>query len=185
MSTSPANYQTVLVRAAQKPSGQELTVTSESFDEGGMIGLEFVHTSAGGKNRSPQLSWSGAPKETKGFAITCFDPDAPTGSGYWHWLTWGIPASVTRLDAGAGTSAPPAGGRGGYSDFGIATYGGPSPPKGDGAHRYVFTVYALDVEKLRLQGAFRGPEVRAAIERHVLAQASITGKYSLNPAVKF
>src|SRR5690242_18821139 len=108
MPTSPSSYQTVLVRAPQKPSGQELTVSSESFEEGGMIGLDYVHESAGGKNLSPQLSWSGAPEETKSFAITCFDPDAPTGSGFWHWLTWGIPAKVTRLQEGAGTKAAPA-----------------------------------------------------------------------------
>jgi hypothetical protein len=178
MPSSPANYQTVLVRAAQKATGSELTVTSESFDEGGMIGLEYVHTSAGGMNRSPQLSWSGAPKETRGFAITCFDPDAPTGSGYWHWLTWGIPTGITRLDAGAGSSAPPAGGRGGYSDDGMPTYGGPSPPKGDGAHRYVFTVYALDVPTL--EGASEkttGASMIFRMRGHVLASGTITGRF--------
>ena len=178
MPSSPSNYQTVLVRGPQKPTGQELSVTSESFDEGAMIGLDYVHTSAGGKNRSPQLSWSGAPKETKGFAITCFDPDAPTGSGYWHWLTWDIPANVTRLEEGAGTAAPPAGGRGGYTDDGIATYGGPSPPQGDGAHRYVFTVYALDVPTL--EGATEkttGASMIFRMRGHVLASGTITGRY--------
>lgn len=179
MPSSPTSYQTVLVRAPQKPTGQELSVSSESFDEGGMIGLEYVHESAGGKNRSPQLSWSGAPKETRGFAITCFDPDAPTGSGYWHWLTWGIPANVTRLDEGAGATAAPTGRRGGYNDYGTPTYGGPSPPKGDGAHRYVFTVYALDVPTL--EGATEqttGASMIFRMRGHVLALGTITGRFA-------
>ena len=178
MPSPPSSYQTVLVRAPQKPTGADMTVTSESFTDGGMIGLEYVHTSAGGRNRSPQLSWSGAPQETKSFAITCFDPDAPTGAGYWHWLTWGIPAGVTHLDEGAGSSAPPAGGRGGYSDYGMPTYGGPSPPKGDGPHRYIFTVYALDVPTLA--GASEkttGPSVIFRMRGHVLALGTITGRF--------
>lgn len=173
-----SNYETVLVRAPQKAKGKELSVTSESFDDGGMIGLEYVHASAAGKNRSPQLSWSGAPEGTKSFAITCFDPDAPTGSGYWHWLAWGIPASVTSLAESAGTDHPPAGGRSGYTDFGAANYGGPAPPKDDGPHRYLFTVYALDVPTL--QGAndkTTGASVVFRMRGHVLASGTLTGRF--------
>jgi Raf kinase inhibitor-like YbhB/YbcL family protein len=172
-----SGYTTVAVRDPQVSKGK-LTVTSESFDDGGTIGLEFVLAACGGKNQSPQLSWSGAPAGTKSFAITCFDPDAPTGSGYWHWLAWGIPGSVTALAAGAGSKGAPAGGHSGYSDFGISTYGGPCPPKGDGAHRYVFTVYALDVDTL--EGANErttGASVVFRLRGHVVASGSITGRF--------
>ncbi len=175
-----SSYETVAVRDPQvaKAGGKSLAVTSESFTDGGTIGLDYVFVGCGGKNMSPQLAWSGAPAGTKSFAVTCFDPDAPTGSGYWHWLAWGIPASVAKLDAGAGTGHAPAGGKSGYSDFGLAAYGGPCPPKGDGAHRYVFTVYALDVDTL--DGAndkTTGASVIFRLRGHVLAAGSITGRF--------
>src|SRR5207244_6733059 len=133
------SYETVPVRAPQQPAQKGgIKVTSDSFTDGSKIGLDFVFTGCGGKNVSPQLSWSGAPAGTKSFAITCFDPDAPTGSGYWHWLVHDIPSSATRIDAGAKA------GKGAYSDYGLTSYGGPCPPKGDGEHRYIFTVFALD-----------------------------------------
>src|SRR4051794_8983397 len=111
---------TVSVRAPQPASkGQSITVTSRSITEGGPIGMENVFTGCGGKNVAPQLSWSGHPAETKSFAITCFDPDAPTGSGYWHWVVANIPGNVTSLDAGAGNDESPAGATSGSSDFGM------------------------------------------------------------------
>src|SRR4051812_33616608 len=120
---------TVSVRATEPPkSGTSIVVTSESISEGAPIGMDNVFTGCGGKNTAPQLSWSGHPSETKSFAITCFDPDAPTGSGYWHWIAFDIPAGVTSLAAGEGNSDSPAGGKGGFSDFGMASYGGPCPP---------------------------------------------------------
>ena len=88
---------TVSVRAPDAPkSDTPLRVTSSSFTEGGKIPMENVHQMCGGKNTAPQLSWSGAPEGTKSYAITCFDPDAPTGSGYWHWLAFNIPAKSRR-----------------------------------------------------------------------------------------
>src|SRR3954465_14424129 len=107
---------------------------------------------AGGQNVSPQLSWSGAPAGTKSFALTLYDPDAPTGSGWWHWVVYDIPATATELPQGAGSGkAPlPAGTVQGKTDFGAAGYGGAGPPPGDKPHRYVFTVYALKVDKLDL-----------------------------------
>ena len=178
MASSSSSYESVAVRDPQIGAGKRLAVTSESIKDGEVIGRDHVFTGCGGKNQSPQLAWSGAPEGTKSFAITCFDPDAPTGSGYWHWLTWGIPASVTKLDAGAGTGRAPAGGRGGYSDFGLSTYAGPCPPKGDGEHRYIFTVYALDVDTL--DGAndrTTGASVVFQLRRHVLASGAITGRF--------
>lgn len=97
-----------------------------------------------GGNQSPDLEWSGAPKETKTFAVTVYDPDAPTGSGWWHWVLYNIPANVTSLEAGIGATkkALPAGAKEGRTDFGKAGYGGPCPPPGT-PHRYIFKVYAL------------------------------------------
>src|SRR4051812_17249422 len=89
--------------------GDSLRVTSASFTDGGKIPMDNVFTGCGGKNTAPQLAWTGAPSGTKSYAITCFDPDAPTGSGYWHWVAFDIPAKVTSLDAGAGNASSPAG----------------------------------------------------------------------------
>jgi Raf kinase inhibitor-like YbhB/YbcL family protein len=177
MPATSASYETIEVRAPQSAKGK-LTVTSESFSDGDEIPLENVSEGAGGKNQSPQLSWSGGPAGTKSFAVTCFDPDAPTGSGYWHWLAWGIPASVTRLDTGAGTNRLPAGARSGYGDAGSASYQGPAPPKGDGDHRYVFTVYALDVDTLGgASETTTGAGVVFRMRGHLLASGSIVGRF--------
>jgi Raf kinase inhibitor-like YbhB/YbcL family protein len=178
MATSTSSYDTVSVRAPVAPkSATKLKVTSTSFKEGDSIGMAYVFTGCGGKNTSPQLSWSGAPKETKSFAITCFDPDAPTGSGYWHWLAFDIAPSVTSVEEGAGTNASPAGGASGNSDYGFASYGGPCPPKGDGAHRYIFTVYALDVPKIGADAKCTGAVCVFKMRGHVLAAGTITGTF--------
>jgi Raf kinase inhibitor-like YbhB/YbcL family protein len=177
MASTSVEHESVAVRAPQPPTGKPLTVTSESFSDGGEIGLEYVSAGDGGKNRSPQLTWGGAPPGTKSFAITCFDPDAPTGSGYWHWLVWGIPASATKLDAGAGTGHLPPGAHSGYNDAGTASYEGPGPPKGDGDHRYVFTVYALDVDTLKSASEkTTGAGVIFRMRGHLLASGSLTGR---------
>jgi Raf kinase inhibitor-like YbhB/YbcL family protein len=145
--------------------------------EGQPIGNDFVFTGCGGKNQSPQLSWSGAPTGTKSFAITCFDPDAPTGSGYWHWLAFDVAASVTNLDAGAGTDRSPGGGTG-RNDFGASSYCGPCPPKGDQPHRYIFTVYALDVDSLGADSSTSGATVMFMMRGHILAKGSVSGRFS-------
>jgi len=178
MASTLSGYETVTVRAPEGAMGRPLAVRSESFTDGGTIGLDFVSAGARGMNQSPQLSWSGAPTGTKSFAVTCFDPDAPTGSGYWHWLVWGIPASVATLDAGAGTGHSPSGAHGGYNDAGTASYEGPAPPKGDGPHRYVFTVYALDIDTLpRASEKTTGAGVIFRMRGHLLASGSITGTF--------
>jgi hypothetical protein len=178
MPTTTSNASSVSVRAPDGPKNNTaLKVTSQSFSEGADIPLDYVFNGCGGKNKVPQLSWSGAPDGTKSYAITCFDPDAPTGSGFWHWLAWDIPAKTTSLESGDGKDAPK-GGKSGTSDYGMAGYGGPCPPKGDGKHRYVFTVYALDVEKL--EGAsekLHGATLVFTMRGHVLAQGSLTGKF--------
>jgi Raf kinase inhibitor-like YbhB/YbcL family protein len=177
MPTAASSFDTVSVRAPETPK-QAMKVASSSFDDGDAIGMEFVFTGCGGNNQSPQLSWSGAPAGTKSFAITCFDPDAPTGSGYWHWLAFDIPASVTTLDVGAGTDHAPAGGKSARNDYGFSSYGGPCPPKGDGPHRYVFTVYALDVANLpHASDQTSGASVIFLMRGHALAAGTLSGTF--------
>jgi Raf kinase inhibitor-like YbhB/YbcL family protein len=180
MSTSARSADTVEVRAPQPArSGVLLSVRSETFRNGESLATELAFSGCGGKNVSPQLSWSNFPDGTKSFAITCFDPDAPTGSGYWHWLVCDIPLRVTTLEAGAGAGDAPGGGKTAYNDYGLNTYGGPCPPPGDAPHRYIFTVYAIDVPSL--EGVGRGTTGASFIfsmRGHVLASGSITGRYA-------
>jgi Raf kinase inhibitor-like YbhB/YbcL family protein len=129
------------------------TFTLKSADLGGQFTNQFVAGNFGcnGNNESPQLSWSNAPIGTKSFAITMYDPDAPTGSGFWHWVVFDIPSSVLELKRGAGnlkTAVAPAGSLQSMNDTGAAGYQGPCPGEGDAPHRYMITVYALTVEKL-------------------------------------
>ena len=132
-----------------------------------------------GKNISPELKWSGAPKEAKGFAVTMYDPDAPTGSGWWHWLVYNIPASVSELPSGAGDPGGklPAAAVQGRTSFGSAGYGGACPPAGDKPHRYIITVYALKADKLDVPAGSSAALVGSAIDAHKLASASLTARY--------
>jgi Raf kinase inhibitor-like YbhB/YbcL family protein len=177
MPTSASSFETVSVRAPDSPkTDKQLKVTSSSFADGQTIGMDFVFTGCGGKNRSPQLSWSAAPSGTKSFVITCFDPDAPTGSGYWHWMAFDIPASVDGVDPGAGTDRSPGGGSG-RNDFGVSAYCGPCPPKGDRPHRYIFSVYALDIDSLGADSSTSGATVMFKMRGHILAKGSVTGLF--------
>lgn len=156
--------------------------TLRSNDLGGQAGLAQVYNGFGctGGNRSPQLFWTDAPEGTKSFAITLFDTDAPTGSGWWHWVVFDIPAGIHELPAGAGAadgSGLPAGTVQGITDFGAPGYGGPCPPRGDGAHRYVLTVYALKVAKLGLDSTALPASVSFTINQQTLAKASLVFYY--------
>jgi Raf kinase inhibitor-like YbhB/YbcL family protein len=147
------------------------TVTSNDFADGATLPDAQVYAKG---NRSPHLAWSGAPEGTKSFAITCYDPDAPTGSGFWHWTVANIPADVTEIAAGGPV---PAGAVEGRTDFGQPGFGGAAPPAGHGPHRYIFTVFAVDVDKLDVTPEDSGAKFGFNLHFHTLAKASITGVY--------
>jgi len=133
-----------------------------------------------GANVSPSLAWSGAPAGTKSFALTMYDPDAPTGSGWWHWVVYNIPAKAKAIAAGAGDAkknALPAGSAQGNTDFGTPGYGGPCPPAGDKPHRYIFTLYALKVEKLDIPAGATAAFVGFNINGNKLGSATFTAMY--------
>ena len=129
------------------PEVPSFELKSDDVQDGQPMDSKFAHDSVGGENVSPQLSWSGFPDETKGFVVTCYDPDAPTGSGFWHWVLAVLPADTTELPQGAGSGEGlPQGAFQARNDYGANAYGGPAPPQGDGDHRYFFAVHAVDVD---------------------------------------
>jgi hypothetical protein len=133
-----------------------------------------------GENRSPSLVWSGAPQGTKSFAITAFDPDAPTGSGWWHWTVVNIPVDVNALSTDAGNqngSKLPAGAVHGRNDFGYSGFGGACPPKGDKPHRYHFKVWALKTDHLPIDSNSSGALVGFMLNANKLATAEIVPVY--------
>jgi Raf kinase inhibitor-like YbhB/YbcL family protein len=156
-----------------------MTVTSPDIKPGAKIADEQVFNGwdCTGKNVSPALSWSGAPKDTKSFAVSLYDPDAPIGSGFWHWWVANIPATVTSLPKGAGGGTGlPDGAVQSHNDFSLAGYGGPCPPKGK-PHRYVITVYALKVDKLDVDDKASPAVFGFYANANALAKATLTGLY--------
>src|ERR1700685_3833997 len=138
---------------ARGAAAQSLTLTSPDIAPGATIAKGQVANVFGctGGNVAPALSWSGAPAGTKSFALSVYDPDAPTGSGFWHWVVFNIPPDVTSLPKGAGDPKGPAAPKGAVesrTDFGVPGYGGPCPPKGDAPHHYHFRIFAVDIPKL-------------------------------------
>ncbi|MGP0048674.1 MAG: YbhB/YbcL family Raf kinase inhibitor-like protein [Solirubrobacteraceae bacterium] len=164
------------------PQVPSFTVTSTDIKDGERLSLPHVSGvfGAGGEDISPQLAWSGFPEQTKSFAITCFDPDAPTGSGFWHWAVVDIPASVTELHTGAGSPGStdlPAGAITLRGDAGAARYIGAAPPAGHGPHRYVFAVHAVDLETLGLDADTTPALLGFNLFTHTLARAIIVATY--------
>lgn len=158
---------------------EEFQLSSTSISEGGKLSEAQVYKGFGcdGANTSPQLAWSGAPEGTKSFAITAYDPDAPTGSGWWHWNVVNIPASVTSLETGAsGTDGMPEGALEIANDFGSADFGGACPPPGE-MHRYIFTVHALGTEQLALPEDPSNALVGFMIGANTIGTAKITAIY--------
>jgi len=167
--------------AAMAANGK-FKITSPDFVNGGTIRMAQVFNSFGcsGGDISPALHWSGAPAGTKSFAITIYDPDAPTGSGWWHWVVFNIPADVSSLPAGAGaanSSTLPAGAIQARTDFGFSNYGGPCPPAGDKPHHYHVTVYALKLAKLPLDANASGAMVGYYLHFNTLAEAHLIGLF--------
>jgi len=149
---------------------------------GKTLSQEQVYSGFGcsGDNISPELKWSGEPEGTKSFAVTVYDPDAPTGSGWWHWLIYNIPATVHKLDRGAGDpekGKAPAGSVQARTDFGTAGYGGACPPRGSDPHRYQFKVFALDVDKLNLPADASAAFIGFSLNAHTLGTAGIEALY--------
>lgn len=157
-------------------NAQTFTLTSK--DLGGQMTNEQVFNGFGctGENVSPALSWENAPEGTKSFAITVYDPDAPTGSGWWHWVVFDIPANTKAFKRGAGDASKnllPEGSIQSMTDFGQPGYGGPCPPEGHGLHRYVITVHALGAEKLGLDATANPALVGYYLNTNTLGKASI------------
>jgi len=166
--------------AATPASATPITVTSNTFQSGAPLPASAEFDGCGGRNASPQLAWSNFPPATKSFVITLFDPDAPTSTGFWHWVVFNVPATVTSLPAGAGSNASPAPhAKSGYTDFGFSHYGGPCPPNGDPAHHYIFTVYALDIPAIEGVGSrSTGATVMFSLRGHLLAEGSLEGHFA-------
>jgi Raf kinase inhibitor-like YbhB/YbcL family protein len=160
----------------------DMTLTSTDIRPGEKMpkAHEFAGFGCDGQNLSPQLSWKNAPKGTKSFAVTAYDPDAPTGSGWWHWVVTNIPTSVTSLDTGAGaenSTILPASSQTFRTDYGSKSFGGACPPAGDKAHRYQFKVFALDVEKLELPAEGSAALVGYYLNAHALEVATLEALY--------
>jgi Raf kinase inhibitor-like YbhB/YbcL family protein len=152
-------------------AGQNFTVTSSLFRDGDTMPMSMVHQWAGGQNTSPDLSWTGAPAGAVSYALSMYDPDAPTTVGFVHWLLFNIDPSVTSLAAGAGAAGSnPQGSGMGYTDFGNSDYGGAAPPPGDAPHHYIFTIYALD-QRLDLGPTTTYAFFRFSIRGHILGEA--------------
>ena len=159
------------------PKAGSFTLTSTDVTDGQP--MADTHAYAGG-NTSPQLSWSGFPEETKAFVVSCFDPDAPIVSGFWHWTLVNLPVSVTELPTGAGaTERLDNGAFHVRNDFGSKAYGGAAPPPGDQVHRYYFVVHAIDVEKLDVDSDASPAVVGFNLAFHTLARAIITPTYQI------
>ncbi|WP_273735460.1 YbhB/YbcL family Raf kinase inhibitor-like protein [Mycolicibacterium septicum] len=174
MSTSP--YDSL-------PKLPTFTLTSESVTDGQPLANDQVSgiMGAGGSDTSPQLSWSGFPAETKSFAVTVYDPDAPTASGFWHWAVADLPATVTELPAGAGDGGElPGGAVTLTNDAGLKRFLGAAPPAGHGPHRYYIAVHALPVESLELPEGATPAYLGFNLFGQAIARAVIYGTYEQN-----
>lgn len=160
----------------------EFTLTSSDISEGEPLPAQVFGADSGGEDRSPQLSWSGFPAETRSFAVTCFDPDAPTGSGFWHWAVANIPASVTSLPSNAGDPAAgllPEGAITMPNETRAPEFIGAGPPAGTGMHHYWFVVHALSVDRIDIDPQATPAVLGFLMRDAVLARGILvsTGEY--------
>lgn len=158
------------------------TLESPDIPAGGSVPAHFEFDGFGcsGRNESPVLRWSRPPEGTRSLALTVFDPDAPTGSGWWHWVVVDIPADATGLQANAGArggAGLPAGARQIRNDYGAFAWGGMCPPPGDKPHRYVFTLYALGVERLDIPDDATAALAGFMLQANTLGKAGFTATY--------
>jgi Raf kinase inhibitor-like YbhB/YbcL family protein len=165
------------------PEVPAFTVTSDDVTDGAALSMPQVSgvMGAGGEDRSPQLSWSGYPESTRSFAVTVYDPDAPTASGFWHWAVANIPASVTELVAGAGDrdgSGLPDGAVQLKNDAGFPGYVGAAPPAGDGPHRYFVVVHAVGTDALDVDQDATPAVLGFNLFFHTVARATLVGTYA-------
>jgi Raf kinase inhibitor-like YbhB/YbcL family protein len=159
------------------------TLTSAAFKNNAPIPEKYSFNGMGctGENISPPLEWKNAPAGTKSFALMVHDPDAPTGSGWWHWVVYNIPADATSLPEGAGAAGSttlPKGAAQGNSDFGKPGWGGPCPPPGSGKHHYNFTLFALKVDKIEVPPGASPAMVGFNAKANAIATAKLTGVFS-------
>jgi Raf kinase inhibitor-like YbhB/YbcL family protein len=173
---------TALISASTVIHAAGFQLSSPDIKAGSTIDKKFEFNGFGctGENKSPALKWSGAPAGTKSFAVTVYDPDAPTGSGWWHWAVINVPADVTELkpDAGAvGGANLPKGARHVRIDYGIAGWGGTCPPQGDKPHRYIFTVHAVKTEMLEIPADATAALAGYVINANSLGKVSFTANY--------
>ena len=160
--------------------GESFTLESTTFGSNTTLATTQVYNRppCNGGNLSPELHWKGAPAGTRSFAVTMFDPDARAGAGFWHWLLFDIDAKTTSLTVGAGDPAKSTGGSAsGKNGFGGIGYSGPCPPLGDKPHHYVFTVYALKVDRLGVPDGADPESVKAALEANTLLSTTLQAEY--------
>jgi Raf kinase inhibitor-like YbhB/YbcL family protein len=172
---------TLLLGLATVPAmAAPFTLTSPDIKPGSKIASQSVFNGFGctGQNVSPALSWSGAPAGTKSFVLTVYDPDAPTGSGFWHWVMYNIPVGTSSLAQGAGTPGKePPGAVQATTDYSTPGWGGPCPPPGDKPHRYIFTLYAVKVDKLEVPPNPSDAVIGFVTHFATIGKASFTARY--------
>lgn len=160
------------------------SLTSSDLTDGQPLATAQYGAGSGGEDRSPELSWSGFPAATKSFALTAYDPDAPTGSGFWHWAVFNIPVSVTALAAGAGSPRSrllPAEATTLPNETRQSSFVGAGPPEGTGVHGYQFIVHAVDVPRLRIDPESTPAVLGFNLHFHTLARAVLTGTGEFSP----